>query len=372
MIDYFAVVMDPLGTRLVTVADFVKLTYVIRSDPGGVGALELTVPPSFDLSLFLVDGRIAPYRSINGRAPVHDNGAIYLIRRLAINPDDTATVTAYHATSLLARRHILYYAGSSYSLKAAAAADNQIKAFVRENMGSLISAANRLGVETQADVSSYLSVQADLSLGPSVAKAAAWRNLLEVCAEIAEASATAGTYLTFEAIAPTESTLELRTYVGQRGVDRRSGTGQEAIFALERGNVENVTVDEDYSEEVTFAAAGGQGEGTARLTATTMDTARAAVSPFGRTEDWLDMANVSDAASLQDDADAGVSQGRPVISMTADLVETPATTRGLHFDLGDIVTVERRGRSYDSRIDLVTVEIEGGQQRSKIALRSVT
>jgi hypothetical protein len=205
-----------------------------------------------------------------------------------------------------------------------------------------------------------------------VAKAAAWRNLLEVCAEIAEASATAGTYLTFEVIAPTESTLELRTYVDQRGVDRRSGTGQEVIFALERGNVENVTVDEDHTDEVTFAAAGGQGEGSARNVQTALDTTRMAESPFGRIETWLDMANVDTTAALQDDADYGVSQGRSVITMTADLVETPATTRGLHFDLGDLVTVERRGRQYDCRIDLVTVEVAGGAQRSKVALRSIT
>lgn len=372
MIDYVAVVMDPLGTRLATVPDFVGLTYVMRCDPGGVGALELTVPPSFDLSLFFIDCRIAPYRSINGRAPVHDNGAIYLARKLTINPDDTATITAWHATSLLARRHILYFAGTSYTNKSAVPADNLLKAFVRENMGSLVNTTDRRGDDTQANVSAYLDIQADLSLGPSIAKAAAWRNLLEVCAEIAEASATAGTYLTFEIIAPTERTLELRTYTDQRGVDRRAGTQQEVIFSLDRGNVENVTVDEDHTEEVTFAAAGGQGEGADRLIATAMSTTRAAISPFGRIETWIDMTNVADSATLQDDADAGLSAGRPIITMTADVVETPATTRGLHYDLGDLVTAGRCGRSYDCRIDAVQVEVRGGQQRSKIALRSVT
>jgi hypothetical protein len=364
--------MDAVGTRLASVANFVTLQYVLRSDPGMVGVLELTVPPSFDLSRFKVDGRIAPYRSIGGREAVHDNGAVYLIRKLTINPDDTATATAYHATSLLARRHILYFAGTAYAAKSAAPADDQIKAFVRENMGSLVNTTDRRVNDTQANVSSYLSIQADVSRGPSIAKAAAWRNLLEVCAEIAEASATAGTYLTFEVIAPTESTLELRTSVDARGIDRRAGTGQDVVFSLERGNVENVVVEEDHIDEITFAAAGGQGEGAARLTRQQLDLTRIAESPFGRIETWLDMANVNEGAALQDDADAALSQGRRVITMTADLVETPATTRGLHFDLGDLVTVERRGRQHDCRIDLVTVEVQGGAQRSKVALRSIT
>jgi hypothetical protein len=82
--------------------------------------------------------------------------------------------------------------------RAATFADNLIKTLWAENAGASISSADRDGVETQADISAYVTVQANLSLGGSVAKAMARRNLLDVCQELAEASTTAGTYLTFE------------------------------------------------------------------------------------------------------------------------------------------------------------------------------
>ena len=50
-----------------------------------------------------------------------------------------------------------------------------------------------IGVETQADISAYVTTQANLSAGASIAKAAARRRLLAVAQELSEASTTAGT-----------------------------------------------------------------------------------------------------------------------------------------------------------------------------------
>ncbi len=363
---------DPLGVYLTTIPNYVQLHYVLRADPEGIGVCELTVPPGFDLTLFKVDGRIGIWRSINGRPPALDGDAIYLIRRMQFNPDNTTTVTAWHSKSLLQRRILAYYAGSSYTDKPATVADNLLKIFWNQNMGSGIVDADRIGAETQANVLAYLGLQANLSAAPAIAKACAWRNLFDVAVELCEASAVAGTYLTFDVVAPAEGTLELRTYTGQRGVDRRAGSGQAVILSPARGNLENVTIVEDYSQETTFAIAAGQGEKETRLTATASDAARMAVSPFGRIERFVDMSNVDDATQLQDEADAALWYGRPTITFSGDLVETPGTTRGIHFDLGDIVTAEAHGRQYDMRIDLVDVTVQGGDQKSSIALRSVT
>jgi hypothetical protein len=270
------------------------------------------------------------------------------------------------------RRIIAYAAGSSYASKSATYADNLIKTFWKENAGASISAADRDGVETQADISAYVTTQADLSLGASIAKAAARRSLLETAKELAEASATGGTYLTFEIIAPTESTLELRTYATQRGVDHRSSSAQPVILSEQRGNLENAELTIDYHGEMTFAIAGGQGEQSNRLIATTMDTARAGVSPFGRIERLIDMSNISDATSLQDEADAAVRNGRPVTVFTGDLIETPALTRGIHFDLGDMLTAEypRSRQQFDVRLDVIRERISKDGKQTQIGLRS--
>lgn len=364
---------DPFGVHLVEIARYTKLDYVLSCAPGAVGVLELTLPTSLDVSLLTRDGRIGVWNSINGRPPALDNGAIYLIETLDYTSKETF-VRAYHATGLLDRRIVAYDAGSTYSSKTAAAADNQIKAFASEQLGSGIVGADRDGVETQADVSAYLSIQANLGLGASVAKAAARRRLLEVARELAEASTTAGTYLTFEIIAPTESTLELRTYATQRGVDRRASTSNPVILSESRGNLENARLRIDYHDECTFAIAGGSGEKADRLIATTMDATRAATSPFGRIERFFDMSNVDDTTQLQDDADAGVRGGRPVILFTGDLIETPATTRGIHFDLGDMLTAEhpRTRQQFDVRLDMLHITIDSGGRQTQCGLRSVT
>lgn len=361
---------DNLGNHLIEIANYHSFTYVLNCSPGQVGVLELELPRSFNTNLLMRDGRIAPMRSINGRAPYNDNGAQYTIETLRYRSTYTF-LRAYHMTGLLDRRIIAYAAGSSYAQKAAAAADDQLKTFWKENAGASISSADRDGVETQADISTYVSTQANLGAGASVAKAAARRRLLAVAQELCEASTTAGTYMTFEIIAPSESTLELRTYTTQRGVDRRASSGSPVILREQAGVLENAQLEIDWHDEKTFVVAGGQGEGTDRLIATALDTTRMGVSPFGRIETFADMSNVADSASLQDEADTGLRYGRPIIAFTGDLIETPALTRGIHFDLGDMLTAEdpQTHQQHDVRLDRVSVSSDGP---SAIALRSVT
>lgn len=366
-------IATPLGQHLIEIANYARLDYALNCAPGGIGVLELELPGSFDTSLLMRDGRIGVWRAIDNRPPYLDNGAIFLISMLRFTSRATV-VRAYHATSLMARRIVAYAAGSSYASKSATAADNLIKTIWKENAGASIVAADRDGAETQADISAYVSTQANLSQGASIAKAFARRNVLTVATELAEASALAGTYLTFEIIAPTESTLELRTYATARGIDHRASSAQPIILSEARGNLEQAAVELNYQDEVTFADAGGQGEGVARLIATSLDATRMGVSPFGRIERFFDMANVADSAQLQDDADAGLRNGRPMLLFTGDLIETPALTRGIQYDLGDMATAEdpRTSQQFDVRIDVVRETITPAGRQTQCGLRSVT
>lgn len=345
---------------------------MLNASPAGVGTLQLTVPGSFNADLFMRDGRIIPFRAIAGRPPAMDNGACYLIERLDF-PLGYIQVTARATKSLADRRIVAYDAGSSYASKAAAAADDQIKTVWKENAGASIVAADRDGVETQADISAYVTTQANLSQGQSIAKAFSRRVVSDVARELCEASQTAGTYLTYDILATSETTLELQTFAVARGVDHGSTSSSPVILSVGRGNLANPVLTRDYSQECTFAIAGGTGTQTDRQIATQLDLVRMGASPFGRIERFFDMANVSDAAQLQDDADAGVRNGRPLIYMVGDLIETPATTRGLHFDLGDIVVMEdpRTRQRFDARIDMLRVAVAMGGQRSMIGLRSL-
>jgi len=378
--------LDPFGVVLAEVATYgtpggpdtatIPLDYTLNSTPGGIGVLETTLPYTINPTFLQEDTRIGVYRAINGRAPYLDNGAIYLIRYLDFGAS-SVFVRAYHATNLLDRRIIAYDAGSSYTTKAASAADDLIKTFVNENMLAGIVGADRDGVETYADVSAYLTKQANVTQGASIAKSAARRRLLDVCTDLANASTTAGTYLTFEIIAPTESTLELRTYATQRGVDRRVGNtagNTPIILSQSRGNLTNAHLVIDHTESASFIVAGGQGEEALRRIGTAFDATRAGASPFGRIERFRDAANVSAQASVDDEADSQLRDSRPVILFTGDLIETPALTRGIDFDLGDMLTAEhpQSGQQFDVRLDVIRETIDSGGRRMSCGLRSVT
>lgn len=370
-------ICDSFGTLLAIVGDFVDnpagggsaLGYVLNV--GNIGALRLTLPATFDDSLLVLDGRIGVWRSINGRPPTLDGETIFSIRTWEYT-EETVTVTAYSANELRRRRIIDYFAGTSFSSKSAVAAGNQIKAFVAQNMAGAISAADRQGIETQVDISAFLTNQANLGDGQNIAMQAAWRNLHEVIRDICDASTYAGTYMAADIVATSESTLELRTYANQRGTDHTAGSAQPVILSPESGSLANCRLIIDRSEEVTFAVAGGGNVGTERLIATSLDAARMAESPLNRVEAFGDYNNITDPAALQDVADAMVRAGRPRIEFFADVVETDSATRGIHYDYGDKLTGAFRGSQYDSRLDVIEVAVGGGGQHSRAKIRSVS
>jgi len=371
-------IADAFGTPLAIVSNFVDnpagggsaLGYTLNV--GKVGALRLTMPATFDDSLFKLDGRIGVWRAINGRPPKLDGETIFFIRKWEYTTY-TTTITAYSANHLRGRRIVDYFAGTAYSSKTTpTAAGNLIKTFVSENMLSGIVGADRQGVETQADISTYLTNQANLGDGATQAMQCAWRNLEDVIQELSDGSTQAGTYLVADIVAPTESTLQLRTYATVRGEDHRASSAQPVILSEDAGSLANCLLVVDRSEEITFAIAGGSGEKTQRLIRTSLDAARMAESPFNRVEQFGDYSNVSDATALQNLADAMVRAGRPRIEFSANVVETAGATRGIQYDLGDMVTAAFRGQQYDSRLDVVEVAVGGGGQFSRAKIRSLT
>lgn len=342
------------------------LEYTLGPD----GVLLLTVPRWWDTSMFVLDARIGVWRSVSGRGAVLDGQAIYLVRDWIYRPN-SVTVRAYHATSLLDTRIVAYDAGSTYTTKAAVAADTQIKAFARENLGSSISSANRDGVETYADLTTWVTVQPDLSQGASVAMSGARDNLWTVIKRICDASTTAGTWMSAEIVSDDGTNLQLRTYATARGVDRSSTSGAPMVFSSSRRNLANPVLTIERRNEITFTVAGGTGDRDARATETSFDSVRAGESPFNRREQLYNVNNSGDSATLQDIADAQVYHGRRRITIEGDVIQTESATRGMQYDYGDIVVVEEYGEQLDCRVD-VHVRVGRGQSAEHVYLRGLT
>jgi hypothetical protein len=359
-VQYQIIIKDPNATTLAVAQTDFNLDYYRRINEVGVALIQL--PISFD-PYILIDGQIEIYRQV-------DSGPLYLegetrwfvrkpTRKFEDNGQEYIEVYTEDANTLLQRRITAYYAGSSQVLKLAVAADDLIKTIVRDNMGS--SAADYLGANTDRQLSTTLfAIQANLTQGAAVSKDFAWRPMLQVLQEIAQTSTQAGTYIAFDVVAIVAGTFELRTYLGQRGVDHRwPGGSNSVILDPQLGNLTNIVQADDYTQGISFMYCGGQGQDSDRIVQTATNSTIAGLSPYGRFEDFQDARQSTTAAGVLAEAKANLWAMRPKITFEAQLVQTPGAQYGVQYNFGDIVTARYRNRQFDCRIESVHVTKQG-------------
>lgn len=358
MADYQVELYSVFSARLAILDNYISLDYARKVN--AKGALTITLAPTYDDLLFyngdiLPDLRIAVNRRVGGGSFSLDMNTVWLVRSGIRTIDEMGrrftTLVCEDLISLLHRRIAAYSAGSSQVDKSTFA-DNMAKAIVRENFGSL-------ATDTTRSIATYLTIEADASAAQSIAKAFSRRNVMPVLQEIARSSFQAGTYLAFDIVldSPTD-TPQFRTYINQRGIDRRWPNGiSPIIFGIEFGNLANAEREYNHSEEITYAYAGGQGEGVARVIGTASDTTRLNSSPLNRLEAFADARTTSDTANVTDEADALVRNGEPRNLFSATIVEVSNTLYGVDFNFGDYVTAVFLGESIDCRIDALHISV---------------
>ena len=371
-------VCDASGNFLFETAQFLEagsapgLHYVLSV--GNIGAMTVTLPPDYN-DLLPKDGRIFIMRSVNGNTAIREGGSCYLIRKWEY-ADDYTTITAVHANDLMRRRFLLYdpaFSGSGTDITAMAA-DDAMKGVWRHNAGNTIdvglrsfSSVTATNDHIQEDWSASISVQANATLGAVITiNKLAFMNMLDVFHVLADASYANGIWLTAEIVTPTESTLELQTFISQRGTDRRFSTASGLIFDANRGNLANVILTIDAIEEKTMAQSLGASPQGARFVGTYHDSNRIYDSPFARIETIFDMNDAPNDSGLTHGAKSAVQAGWPRVYTSAELTETDQCIRGVHFDLGDYVTIEIRGVQYDMRLNQLDVSVTAQSEVAKV------
>jgi hypothetical protein len=366
MADYRADLYSQFGVLLAQIDTFFSIDVVrVVND---VGVLVIEVPSIYDSFIFynngilddvVPDNRIQLMRRVGaGTFYVYTDTQWFIRDARKVLTGDGKRITvikALCANNLLTRRIVAYDSGSAQADKSDQA-DDLIKAVVRENLGSL-------ATDPLRSISSYLTVQADSGSAPTISKAFSRRNLLDIFREVALSSYKNGTYLAYDIVVNSPTVLDFRTYIGQRGIDHRWPASNNALlFGPEHGNLTNIVRGYDHTQEVTYAYSGGQGIGTARVIGAASDTIRIAQSPFGRIEKFTDSRMTIDPTILADEADFLVKSGIPINSFIATIVDTPATTYGLHYNFGDYITAVFEGESIDARIDMVRVTFRDGKE----------
>lgn len=315
------------------------------------GGFTMQLPKSFDEKLIQVDGIVEFWRSpVPGINKLFD---AYFIRKISYAQTDAGDVIYISGPSLMdiLRRRIVAYAAGTAQASQTDQADDLMKSIVKDNLGSDATAARQI---------TGLTIASDQALGPSLNRSFAWRNLLELFQEIVDGSQQAGTYVYFDVVpvtALTGITFKFITWINQK-MDR-TASGDAQYFGPDYGNMVNCLLDYDYTEEVNYVYAGGQGEGSDRTIVEVTDTARAALSPYNRCEMFVDARNETSSAAITDKADAEVKNGKPRIKFTGTLLDTNQSRFGIDWDFGDKITCSYRGLTIDGYVKAMTISVDG-------------
>lgn len=272
---------------------------------------------------------------------------------------DVVTLSAPGFLYLLDGRIIEYAAGSSEASKSGAA-DDLIKAIVREN----------LGTSATSDRQFDIIVAPDGSAGETVSQSFAWRDVLLVAQDLALESAERGTrvYFGFRSYLGTGLSLQFETAINQWGADR-SFTGETpVIFGESLGNLEDYEENYDYWDEINTVYVGGQGVGADRLVEEVNNTSSLNASRWARRERFANHCNVLADTALQSAGRAALYKWRGKETFSAKLINTPSTQFGRHWNWGDRVAIMQNGRKLDGIIDKVSIRFQHGKETLSVRI----
>lgn len=265
---------------------------------------------------------------------------------------------------LINRRSIRYYADTDGAVKDAAPADDIIKLYVRENAGPLATVSNN---RVTNGVTPGLSVAIDDSLASDYSGGNAWRNLLDTIRDIG-----APHQVDFDVVWLGGANFEFRTYYPQLGTDRRAGTPNSMVFAPNLGNMKNPSYTLSRTEEISDVLVLGPGEGPLRDT-THVASTHTADSPWNLIELDQDASNEDREQALQDIGRGVLNDKRPAVSMPFEVLQTPQSTYGKHYFLGDLITGTFSTVTADLKIRAVTLTLnENSEENISLELEEIT
>ena len=334
-----------------------------------IGALVLTMLEDFGIDQLPRDTMFEVWRKPNGGEwGILGNTRFFLRKATMVynSPDNNYwDIACDSALGILARRIVGYKRTTSYADKtletgANGTADDLIKAYARENFGTL-------ATDTDRDLSTYLTIDADTSEGYSTEKEAAYMNVLEVIDDLAENSANNDINIYYDVV-NYGSKFRLFTKIDRLGVDRTRGSNSPVIFSTELGNITDVKLETDYSDEKNFCYVGGENQDALRLIEEVSDITRIAKSPYNRAEVFHDARELGVPSVLQEEGSTRLEQHRPKIKVSARTVDTNLYRFGKDYDYGDTVTVSVAKSEFTCHVTSVTIKVTGGKEDIDIRL----
>ncbi len=344
------------GTIQHVVTDFRALAFV--REVHAPGLLVLDLPPDHRaIDDFELDGRVEVWRRIEGYSWYLE--ATYLWRGEERSEDGDGNEN-YRAVcpgvvDLLGRAVVGYMAETTgRNAFSAVAAETVAKELVKYNAtGSGTTADGRLRTVTIPGI----TIEATAGRGAALTISCAWRPLLNVLQDVAEAGGGAWD------LAPVSSTgYEFRWYAARLGTDRSA----LVVFAPNFGNVANPLLVRDYQQESTVAIVGGQGSETSRDVVAR--TGANYVAGYSDGEAFVDARHLTTTTALQQYGDTYLAVNRARDRITFTVLQVPQTLYGQHYTLGDLVTAAYQGVVATKQVRRVSVSMADGVEQVAVEL----
>jgi hypothetical protein len=273
------------------------------------------------------------------------------------------TLNGLCLNSLLMRRIIAYAAGSAQAKKSDAA-DNIMRAVVRENLGSLAS--------SDRDISAYgFSVEADLSLAQSVSMAFAWRKVIDVLVDIARAAYQQNAEQLYWDIVPGSDgwsgTFQVRKSFFR---DRRMSSSSALWLSPDNGTIDEIVESYDRRDTYNYVYAGGQGNGAGRVIVSLSDGGDISQSVIARAENFYDGSQYGKKSDLTAAARKHLRAGKPKTTVEAKLNDGYLIRYGRDIAVGDAVTVKGRAE-YDMILRAVRLSSSDGVTTFETTLEAI-
>jgi hypothetical protein len=376
MSDYNIYLTNDAGVRIPTSADgtLASLNTILSMeatrDANRVGTLHLRVPATFNPDLLQRDCGVQIWRAPRGGRM--SLWRPYFIRRWRFSSrdgTDQVEIWGYCPNYLLTARIVANYAGEDdVSAFSSEYADDAMKKIVTDSQSDSLSPATSAGTRDWDD----FSVHQDLSDGPQLSFESSLKRLLTmsgagVLPKISAASRVAGDEVFFDVavsdVSATSIEYEFRTYTDQPGADLSSGNNR-VLFSQRDGSLRNPSLEYDYTDEISYVYAGGQGVGENRNVQQVYDSDRYLASRWARREGFADARNqdIEDDDAVRESGRALLNSHRGRVLFSGELVDTEATRFGADWSWGDRVVAKYRNREVDVIVRTVALVVQDGRE----------
>lgn len=356
---YRIVIRDPGGDNPRVISNAISLEAARAVNT--VGSASLVIPDDgFNPDYWLRDMRLEFWRVAGNGFTYLLGNTIWLARRFVWMYDQKQwLIEAKDTNDLFGRRIIAYTGETDYADKiedfgADDPADNLMRAYVRENLGSDAQ-------DTTRDISTYLDVELDRDLAPITSKEAAWQGLDSVLNDLANDAAAQDTRLFYSVDPIPDNRFLFRVRRGTLGQDRVA-TQIPVVFGPAYRNLTDIQIEWDYRDEKTVVYAGGDGEGAGKLWVKVTDPTRTNKSPFGVIETFIDIKDQDVDVILQIEAEIELAKHRPKLRVTGQAVETPVTQFGRDYFYGDIVAIQVGDLKFNCVVDAFSISYREGKE----------